>query len=325
MTFFRVVMSVLAAAIATTPAQAQQRDKLTFGWTSGPDMPAVALTIDDNLWAAEGLEVNVVKFPSGAQAMQALIGGQLDLACVGELPAVIGAMREQNFRIVADISRYQGNRIIVASATPVTTRDLQKRKVGVTIGTGPHFMLERELAKDGVKAEIVNAAPTDLLPALIRGDIDAAFMFPTFYAGTKVALGNRYQEILTPDSPTHFLLIGTTTLVSDRSELVKKFLDALLKAEKRAAANPAAAQEAISRVVGKVLSPDAIRLGWSEYNYGISLDASLIEIAMLEGSWLKERGFVKNVEPTQALFRKYISDGALSSVAADRVQLKKAD
>ena len=319
---FPVLLSVLAAIVGVTTTQAQERAKITFGWTPGPDVPAVALAIDENLWAAEGLEVNVVKFPSGAQAMQALIGGQLDLASVGELPAVIGAMRQQSFRILADVSRYQGNRIIVASDSPVTTRDLDKRKIGVTIGTGPHFMLERELAKAGVKAEIVNAAPPDLLPALSRGDIDAAFMFPTFYAGTKVTLGKRYQEIMTPDSPTHFLLIGTTSLVSDRTEVVKKFLNALLQAEKQATANPAAAQEAISRVVGKVLSPDAIRLGWSEYNFGIRLDDTLMEIAMLEGAWLKDRGFVKNVEPTQELFRKYISGEALKSVAPDRVQLK---
>jgi len=40
-----------------------------------------------------------------------------------------------------------------------------------------------------------------------------------------------------------------------------------------------------------------------------------------EGRWVKERGLIKNVEPTEALFRSFIADAPLKALAPDRVKL----
>ena len=49
--------------------------------------------------------------------------------------------------------------------------------------------------KAGIKAEVLNVSPPDIVPALARGDIDAGVMFPDFYPSAKKALGSDYRAI----------------------------------------------------------------------------------------------------------------------------------
>lgn len=314
---------MLAMAAFALPSIAQGYHTVSLAWSPGMDVPQIVNAIDKNLWKAEGLQVKIVPFPSGREALEALLGGQVDFASVTEFPAIIGAMRNQKFGVLSTLSRYRSNRIIATNAIGAASMSsLAGRKVGTTVGTNVHFMLGWELKKAGVSAVIVNAAPSDLLPALMRSDIDAAVMFPTFFEAAKRSMGNRYVEIITPEYPTQFILVATPEVIEKHPEMVKRFLSALLKGEAMALKNPRATQEAIGRVVGKVLSPDAIRADWPNYQFRMLLDRELLNWMVREGQWIRDRGFVKNVEPSEQLFRSYIRDSALKSLTSDRVQFQ---
>ncbi|MDT8264933.1 ABC transporter substrate-binding protein, partial [Roseomonas sp. DSM 102946] len=140
-------------------------------------------------FGAAGLAPAVTNFPTGREAFEALIGGQVDLAMMAELPVVVGALRAQKFGVVGTLSRYRGMRIVTKKqgGTAPMLATLAGRKFGVTLGTNTHFMLMSELATAGIQAEIVNIGPADLIAALARGDVDAAAPFPNAYAGTRRA------------------------------------------------------------------------------------------------------------------------------------------
>jgi ABC-type nitrate/sulfonate/bicarbonate transport system substrate-binding protein len=311
----KFVLFVVAAV--GTAAQAQP---VTFAWTPSAEDPQLAVALDQKLWS--GLEVKAVSFPTGREALEAILGGQTDFAAAAELPAVVGAMRGQKFRILAILSRYKANRILATTKLELrSVADLAGKKVASTIGTNTDFALAWELKKAGVKAEVVNVSPPDAVPALSRGDVDAVLTFPSFTDQARRVLGERYRELMTPGYVTHLVLMGSADVLEKRPQAVAAFMAGIMKADAAIAADPAATQQSIVRVVGGVLKLDALKANWSDYDYRTGLDEALLSLMVEEGKWVKERGLIKNVEPTQALFRGFIADAPLKAAAPDRVTL----
>ena len=313
---------LLAGALSLVASSSFAQDRVSIAWTPSADIPQIAQAIDKRLWAEQGLEVNVVPFPTGREALEALIGGQVDFASMAELPAVTAALRQQKFAVLARLSKYRANRIIANGIDLKSARDLAGRKIALTVGTNSHFALDWELDTAGVKAEVVNAAPPDIVPALSRGDVEAAVMFPSFFGQAKRVLGDKYRELVTPGYVTNMLLAGTADVIEKRPEQMKKLMAGLLKADALVAQDPAGTQDTIARVVGKVINVDAVRAAWPDYEYKVALDKDLLTLMVREGQWIVKRGSVKNVEATEQLFRSYINDSALKALAADRVQLQ---
>jgi NitT/TauT family transport system substrate-binding protein len=313
---------LLAATVSLIASSSFAQDHVTIAWTPSADVPQIAEAIDKKLWSEQGLDVRVVPFATGREALEALIGGQVDFASMAELPAVTAALRQQKFAVLARLSKYRGNRIIANGFDLKSARDLAGRKIALTVGTNSHFALDWELDAAGTKAEVVNVAPPDIVPALVRGDVDAAVTFPSFFGQAKRMLGDKYRELITPNYVTNMLLVATTDVIEKRPEQTKKLMAGLLKADALIAQDPASTQDTIARVVGKVISVDTVRAAWPDYEYKMALDADLLTLMVREGQWIVKRGSVKNVEATEPLFRSYINESLLKAAAGDRVQLQ---
>ena len=143
-----------------------------------------------------GVEVEIVSFPSGREGFEALIGGQVDVAFMAEFPAAVGVLRAQDFKVIGDLARFRGSRVIGnAKAGPLASpADLSGRNIGTVLGTNVDYYLSKVLEGAGVTATVINAGPADLAPAVARGDVDAMVTFPTFYASARQALGDDYVE-----------------------------------------------------------------------------------------------------------------------------------
>jgi ABC-type nitrate/sulfonate/bicarbonate transport system substrate-binding protein len=79
----RLVCAALFVGSSAT-VRAADAGSATFGWGPGPDGPQVVQAIDKGFWTRHGLTVKTVTFSSGAAAMEALLGGQLDFAAMAE-------------------------------------------------------------------------------------------------------------------------------------------------------------------------------------------------------------------------------------------------
>jgi NitT/TauT family transport system substrate-binding protein len=278
--------------------------------------------MDHGLFARHGLDVNVIPFQSGRAAFEALLGGQLDMAVMAEFPAVIGAMRAQPFKVVAELSQYRATRIIHAGPAEIdTVAELEGQRIGVTAGTNVHFWLENELEAANIEAEIVSVGPPDIVPALARGDILAGAMFPSFYGGARTTLGDRYREIPISSYNTRFILVATQTIIDDKPDAVSAALSALLEAEGVVLSDPAESHRAVSRVLGGTLKPEDVASASGNYRFHINLDAGLLDLMVDEGVWINARGSIKGDVPTAASIGAYIDDSFLSGLDANRVSL----
>ena len=257
----RLFLKIVSFVAVVGTVAAVQAQPVTLAWTPSLEDPQLAVALDKKLWS--GIEVKATAFPTGREAMEAMLGGQADFAAAAELPAVVGAMRGQKFKILAVLSRYKANRILATTKLDLrSVADLAGRKVASTTGTNSDFALAWELKKAGVKAEIVNVSPPDTVPALSRGDVDAAYTFPAFTDQARRVLGERYRELMTPAYVTTLVLLASTDVIEKRPQVVAAFMAGLMKADAVVAADPSAAQEAVVHVVGGVLKLDSVKANW---------------------------------------------------------------
>ncbi|RIY02495.1 ABC transporter substrate-binding protein [Aureimonas flava] len=319
---FLAAGSVLAIALAASPGAAQ--DTLTLAWSPAPQMPQIDVALAEDLFAKAGLDVSVVTFASGREAFEALTGGQADLATMAELPAVTGALRDQRFAIVADLARYRGSRVIAKASSGIAApADLAGRRIGVTLGTNTDFLLGKILGAAGVTAEIVNAAPADLVPALLRGDVDAIVPFPNAYPAAARALGEDYREIRSDLYEPHFVLAASPAALDGKSEAVTRFLDAVVEADGSVAADPDAAAEAVVATVQGNIDAAAVRALWQDTEIGARLDDRLLDLMAEQGAWIVGRGVVKADAPSRDSLRPFLEPAPLAAVAPDAVRLPR--
>ena len=150
-------------------------EQLTFAWTPNPQTPQVDIAIKNGYFEEAGLDINFVAFRTGREGFEAMLGGQVDITFMAEFPAAVGALTGQDFGVIADLARFTGSRVIVntAGGAVETPADLAGKKIGTTLGTNVNFYLDKILTDAGIEAELVSAAPPDLVPAVARGDVDA--------------------------------------------------------------------------------------------------------------------------------------------------------
>ena len=84
MPFRRIALAALAVALAlpfAAAAQAPEKPKLTIGVGGKTLFYYLPLTIAERkgYFKAEGLDVEILDFPGGARALQALVGGSVDI------------------------------------------------------------------------------------------------------------------------------------------------------------------------------------------------------------------------------------------------------
>lgn len=315
------------ALVASSFSASAQTKPITLAVQPSTDVPQILLAMERKLWGAEKLDVKVVTFSTGREALEALTGGQADFAVLTEYPAVIGILRGQKFRVVADMSRYAGLRATASKKwmTLTTLHDLDGKKVGTTLGTNVEFVTSVMLREGNAKAEVVNAAPADTVPALVRGDIQASVMFPNLYAQAKKLLGADYQEIRTKSYISHSLLVGATATLDGRKTETESFLKALLAADKAVAADPAAGQAVVLAALKGVMTPEVLKELWADYDYRFVLKDDLVTLMSQEASWILERGAVKApVEAASAkALRGAVADEFLARLSPGAISLAK--
>jgi NitT/TauT family transport system substrate-binding protein len=315
-------ITIAACLLTWQTLAAQTPTPVVIGWGPSPDVPQIAQAFDKNLWKEQNVEPKMVPFATGRESFEALIGGGLDLAIMAEFPPVSGALRNLKFSIVAAVSKYDGMRVIAKSATPITDlKQLAGKKVATPIGTNVHFAVADALKTADVKVELVNVGPSDIVPALIRGDVDAASMFPSGYLGAKKALGAQYQEVGLPNVNQIFILVASEKFASSNPDAIKRVLATLLKGEELVVNNPKDSQEATARYVKNAVPLDNIRTAWPDYTFKITLDNATLDLMTREGRWIREMGFVKEGEPSRQFYKGFVLKEPLTSIAPDRVSL----
>lgn len=318
----RLKLLVAAAALllsAQVPSLAADTGKIVFGQVmpgGSLQSPQVAIAVDKGYFKEAGLQVDIVRFPTGRRGLEAILGGQIDLAFMAEYPPVIGALQKQDFAVITQIAKFSGNRIIGRSDLGFTSlKDLAGKRIGTSVGTNAEFFTQLTLQKAGIKAEIVNLAPADILTALDRGDIQVAVPFPDYYDKARTVLGARHREVVSTDYVAYMVVSAARKVIDERPGDVRKFLSALIKANDLIHQHPAEAKAAIVAASQGALSAAAVDKLWPEYEFRLGFDNGFLDLLAAEAKWVEEKGIIKGASIDRAGLRKYLADGPITSLA----------
>ena len=176
-------LPALLAAPAIVRAQALEKASLTLAVGGKNLLYYLPLTVADQLgyFRAEGLDLKIVDFAGGSQALRAMIGGSADVVSGAFEHTINMQAKGQKLRAVVLMGRSPQ---IVLGVNPKTmpnfktVAELKGKKIGVTApGSSTNVMANFVLAKAGLKPSDVSiigvGAGAGAVAAMRSGQIDA--------------------------------------------------------------------------------------------------------------------------------------------------------
>ena len=178
---------LIAAAALALPtlaaAQAPEKAKITIGVGGKTLFYYLPLTIAEQrgFFKAEGLEVEIQDFPGGARALQALLGGSVDVVSGAYEHTITQQAKGQNIEALFLHGKYSAIVLGMNKAKAAAYKspaDLKGMKIGVTApGSSTNMFVNVLLAKAGLKPDAVSiigvGATAGAVAIMQRGEIDA--------------------------------------------------------------------------------------------------------------------------------------------------------
>jgi NitT/TauT family transport system substrate-binding protein len=180
----RLGVSLAALLLSSGLALAQSNVTLAIGGASCLCYLPTMLAHQLGAFKQAGVEVDVVQFKGGSQALKAVLGGSADVVSGYFDHCVELAPKGQNLQSFVVYDRFPGFALVVSpkhTSEIKSVKDLANKKVGVSApGSSTDFFLKYILHKYGVDPNSVAVIGVGLggtaIAAMEQGQIDAAIM-----------------------------------------------------------------------------------------------------------------------------------------------------
>ncbi len=254
---------------------------VTIGISATSLLPSLIHIADETgIFRDEGIEVEIVGYPTGKAALDALFDGEVDMATVADTPIVSSSFNRDDFSIFATIlDSSQHSKVLARRDRDISTiDDLVGKKVATTIGTTAHFFLATLLTLNGFDSsdiEIVNLKPAEMVDAIVNGDVDAIAAWEPNILKSQQLLGE--NGVLLPGRAGYeatFSLVSFNDFNKNNPELLVQVVTALLKAEVFLDSNK---EESIDIMASRLETDRAnIDSVWHDYRFRVSMSQSLL-------------------------------------------------
>jgi len=176
-----LVLSLAGAAQHTALGQTPEKKQLTLGVGGKTALYYLPLTICERLgyFKEQGLDVTINDFRGGAQSLQALVGGSIDVVTGAYEHTIRMQAKGQPIKAVIELGRFPG--IVVAvrkDKAYKSAADLKGMKIGVTApGSSTNFFVMYLMSKAGLKPEDASYIGVGIGPSAVaaikKGELDA--------------------------------------------------------------------------------------------------------------------------------------------------------
>lgn len=304
-------------------SSAEEMQKVKLAQNLSPISGVTIIAKNKNFFEKAGLDVQVVNFTSGKQALEATLGGGTDIATTAEAPVTAAAMAKQPIAFIARMEYSDLKTLASVSSGIRTLSDIKGKRIGMTVGTGGEVYTMALLERAGLTKKdvsIVSLRPQDMAAGISANGIDMMNTWEPYISTAKKALGTQVRQLETKGVYAEtFNIVTTQTYLKSNRELMTKFVKAMIDAEKWMKDNPEDAITIVAKTVG--MNRDDLAPIWSDYNFKVVLDDMTVSVLKAHAAWRLESGNA----PTGAVmpdFSKVIFPDLLKGVAADRVTIK---
>ncbi len=286
-----------AAAGSASPASTSL-PALSVGIQVSPAMGLIMVADKKDFFKANGVSVVIKEFTAGKFALQAFLGGSIDLAVSGEVPVALSTLQGNDFRVIAQVVERTVNEVrVVARKEPGMTTPQQffakkKRKLATSFGGGPEFYTYNFLKRFKIPAEsveLISQKPEDMPAALISGSVDAISIFDPFARIAELQLGADAVTFTAPDIYSELYVVNVQQQTIDqKADQLKKFLQALSDAAAYMETHAEESKEivrAYTQLDRKVI--DGI---WANFVFRPAINDLFVTYTTAEAKWAIETG-----------------------------------
>ena len=277
---------------------------------------------DQQFFAANRLNVNIKDYDTGAASLEALLNGDMDISWAAEFPFVRRAFAKEKISIMAIVSRFNEQCLFGRKDRGINTvSDLKRKKIGIPRNTIAEFYLGRFLELNGMNirdVSVVDVPPPKSMDAITSGDVDGVVAWEPYASQMRAKLTDKALVLpIQSNQPGYGAIIARNDWIKKHPEIVNRFLKSLAQAEDYLTRDPAAAKA----IMRKWLKFDEAftETIWSENQFSLSLDQSLIAAMEDEARWMIRNNLTK--EETVPDFMNYIYVDGLKAVKPEAVNI----
>lgn len=294
----RLITAFLAVAALCIPLGACSTSSpgnaitLTVGFVVDPSWAQIPVADKSGYFRKHNVNVHVINFPSGIEALQAVAAGQVDVATAADVPVAAILTRSPSLKVVADGSRWEGSRIIALRSAGIRDiADLAGKRLGTPLGTSADYFVANALAQNGIEAQLVQVSPSATVTAATQHNVDAVSIFQPYQEQVVQALGADAVELKGGSYTQHSLYLATPSAVQNKAPALSAFFAALSDAGTQLAARSESAVDAVATATQ--LSPDLLRKILPEFSFTLQLQPQLASTLTELGQWAKTQGSIQ--------------------------------
>jgi NitT/TauT family transport system substrate-binding protein len=277
---------------------AQKLPKLTVGIQVSPAMALVMVAEDKGFFDKAGVNVEIKEFTAGKFALQAFLGGSLDIAISGEVPVTLSTLQGNKFRVIAQVVEKTINecRVVVLKESGLDTPEkyfsAKKRKLATSFGGGPEFFTYSFLNKHGIdnsQVELISQKPEDMPAALSSGTVDGISIFDPFARIAERIVGDKAVTFADADIYSELYVVDVMQkTIDEKSEQLKAFLQGLYDAQFFIQDNPDESKDILIKYTK--LDRQLIDDIWNNFVFKPAINDLFVEYTTAQGKWAVEKG-----------------------------------
>ena len=174
----RTVAGLVASLMVALTAAAQAAD-VTIGYqlVYGPWKARMAELKANGLG---GKSIEFVRFTSGAEVINAMASGSVDISLSGSSPTAAGYSRGVDMQVIYVYDNINDAEALVVDDSITAPQDLVGKTIAVPFGSTTHFHMMFALEQFNIPPKalrVLDMSPPDMVAAWERGDINGGFVW----------------------------------------------------------------------------------------------------------------------------------------------------
>lgn len=288
-----------------------------------PGSTPLYIAMEKGYFKEEGLDFRLQTVATGKAGLDAVLSGQADCAGAADTPIARAVTNGAPVSVIATIAEIQRAIIIIAKKDTGISGpgDLKGKTIGVTFGAGAQFFLHIFLVANDIdpnEVRFLNIAPDKTVDALLKGEVQAVSTWSPYKLVLLEKLGSNAVILADPALYLQtFNIVATQQFAKSHPDRIRKFLRALLRANRFIQENPNEARAIMSKAIGTAST--LYQREWTDYIFTTVLDQSLVLNLEDQARWMIKEG----KSPTQIVpnILSYIDAEPLKTVQPEAVRI----
>jgi NitT/TauT family transport system substrate-binding protein len=322
-TLVAVVMVVVAGTAAGCVKEQKYTgpvEEITLAAYAGDTGALVYIAQEQGYFADNGLDVTIKDYEAGKLAADALLADEADICTSADFVLVSYSFEHDDLRVLGTVALAETVELVTRKDTGINQpSDLKGRKVGITKKSIGEFFLGTFLIRHGLSVqdvEIADLNPSEIVDAIVNGDIDAGFTWEPNIFEVKSRLG---ADVISWPGQSgqdfYFVLITKEDWIENNPAAAERFIKSLLEAEDYIKDNSEEAKEFVKDRFD--YESDYINYSWPKQEFAVILEQAMLITFEDQARWKIDNNLTEATEVPNYL--DYIYLDALEEVKPEAV------